>query len=132
MVNPNKTATIVDLRTFGIGLLLLGGLLLWWWEGHLAAQIVLGMGSVTATIALWAPERLRPLLKAWMMAVSPLAWTLSTFVLALVYYVVVTPIGLVKRVVSGSAISLGPNREMTTYWLEKETDVPTDNYFNQY
>jgi len=132
MIDLKKKATVSELRVFGIGILVLGGIFIWWWNGHLAAKIICGLGAVTSLVSLVAPEALRPVYKVWMIVISPIAFLVSTIILAVVYYLVVTPVGAAKRLFSSESMPLSPDPNATTYWIEKQTDVPVDRNFKQY
>lgn len=75
----------------------LGG---WWlWRGKfaLAAAILLGGGLLLVTLGALSPRALTLPYRLWMGLAERLSRVVTFVVLAVVYYLVVTPIGLVKR-----------------------------------
>lgn len=95
-----QTAGTKEYRRFG---LLVGGifLLLGIWPLAIRHQparpSLLLAGSALGVLALVAPVALRPVHKVWMMVGALLGWINTRVILALVFYVIVTPLGLVLR-----------------------------------
>ena len=88
-------------REFG---LIVGGVLvllsLWWlYRGKfpLAARVALPLGAVLILLGLLLPRSLVLLNKAWMALAEALAFVSTRVILAVVFFGIVTPIGLVKR-----------------------------------
>src|SRR5262249_42933686 len=95
---PRKT-----LRQFaGLWIACFGGLALWqaWGGGPPPQAITLGMWALgVGPIGLVRPEWLRPVYVAWMVLAFPIGWTVSQVVLAILFYGLFTPIGLVFRLI---------------------------------
>lgn len=88
-------------REFG---LIVGGVLvllsLWWLyraKFLLASRVTLPLGAVLIVLGLLFPRSLVLLNKAWMALAEALAFVSTRIILALVFFGIVTPIGLVKR-----------------------------------
>lgn len=88
-------------REFG---LIVGGVLvllsLWWlYRGKfpLASRVTLPLGAVLILLGLLLPRSLVLLNKAWMALAEALAFVSTRVILAVVFFGIVTPIGLVKR-----------------------------------
>ena len=109
------------------------------------AMMWLRARSPGAAIGLWAAAVVVPVVgRAWprfmrlvFLGMSYLAWPIgfvvSHVVLAVVYYLVVTPIGLVLRLAGHDPMGKRFDPEATTYWhpREKETSDPA-RYFRQF
>ena len=64
----------------------------------LAVAGTLGAFGLLAAAIIWAsPGAGRRLYVGWMLAAQPIGWTISHLVLGAVYYLVLTPIGLIMR-----------------------------------
>lgn len=124
-----------ELRQFA-GLCLLGfGALAGW---HFArgdstiaaifAALAVGLGG----IGLAAPRVLRPIYVGWMIAVFPIGWTVSKILLAIVYYGLFTPIGLVFRAIRRDALQLKEPTQAGTFWRPKPMPKDVRRYFRQY
>ena len=95
-----EPATRADLRKFG---LMVGGMLLLiagfsWWRGHEIPPRVLGAcGAALVVPAIVAPGILGPVQRGWMAFAAVLAHVNTRIILTILYYLVLTPIGMVLR-----------------------------------
>ncbi len=110
------------LRSFGLlvgaVLLGLGGLMLWRRgfapdAGVLAASVV---GGLLMLLGLTFPRVLRPLYRVWMALAFVLGFVMTRVLLALVFYLAVTPIGVVMRVLGKDSMHRRPDPSAPTYW----------------
>lgn len=121
--HPTGPATLKDLRLFG--LTLGGAALVWagilWWRGEPgAAKWLAGIGPTLALIALTVPAALRPLHKVWMPAARALAKAITWLILAVAYYLVITPFGLVMRRAGRDPLERKFEPARTSYWTKRE------------
>ena len=98
--NIGKKSRRVE-REFG---LIVGGVLLllsgWWiYRGKFVtfSQITLAVGSLLVLLGLIFPAALVWPNKAWMALAEVLSFVTTRIILAFVFFVIVTPIGLIKR-----------------------------------
>ncbi len=123
MIAIDRDPSARTLRQFGwiwLGFLTLFGGIAWW--KHLP----------TVAIVLWALALLVPLIGWWQLrfmrlvflGMSFLAWPIGTVVshvlLAAVFYLVLTPIGLIMRVVGYDPMHRRFDPEATSYWVERD------------
>ncbi|RMF22645.1 MAG: hypothetical protein D6760_07010 [Deltaproteobacteria bacterium] len=80
---------------------------------------------------LW-PPLVRPVYVAWMALAFPIGWTVSHLLLALIYYGVVTPIGLILRASGTDPMMRRFDPEAETYWVEHRTGDDKSRYFKQF
>jgi len=66
------------------------------WGGG-ASIVVWALGAVLGLLYFALRPLHRPLYLGWMHLVFPFGWLLSYLVLAIVYYLVITPVGLLMR-----------------------------------
>jgi saxitoxin biosynthesis operon SxtJ-like protein len=96
----SRTYDVRQLRHFGC---LVGGIFgligLWpmLWRHQSPRPWALALTVVLVVPALVAPRILAPVYRAWMAAGEVLAWINTRIILGVVFYLVVTPIGLVMR-----------------------------------
>lgn len=140
--NPGRRA----LRQFGaIALVFFGGFAAWAWLGNrvLAFEMEPATSRTVATVfaglAAWAalgaaavPAILRPLYVVLTAVGLPIGWVVSHVVLAVVYYLVITPIGLAMRLVGRDPMHRRFERERSSYWIRRPGEVPLERYFRQY
>ena len=83
-----------------------GGLatLLWWRERSTAAAVLAGVAAALALAGLLLPGRLGPLYRAWMGFAQALSRITTPIFMGVVYFLVITPVGLMRRVVGGNPL----------------------------
>lgn len=91
-----------------------------------------GAAGVFAFFAAVAPMALLPLYRVWVKFAMALAWLNTRLLLALVFYLVITPIGLCMRLVGYDPLDRKIDKEATTYWKEKERHEDITRYEKQY
>ena len=101
LIEFNKNPSHRDLAWFGALLILflgaVGGLF-WLKTGSLGAAAVLwGIALLVAPLYYALPTVRRPLYLAWMYATLPIGWIVSYSLLAVLFYLIITPIGLTMR-----------------------------------
>src|ERR1041384_394534 len=117
-----------DLRKFG---LLVGGVFaalgVWFLLRHKpAAPYFLIAGVPLLLLGLLVPRALRQVYLAWMTVAFVLGLTVSTVLLTLFFFFVITPIGLAARCVGKDFLRLKLNRQATTYWIERDRSMPRE------
>jgi hypothetical protein len=93
------------------------------WRGA-EPWVVLTLVSIAAVLSLLsalAPSLLRPVYRGWMHFGEALGWLNTRILLTLVFFLVVTPIGLLMRLFGRSPIT---TRRRDSYW----TDVEPHSY----
>jgi hypothetical protein len=85
----------------------------------LRAEILAGGGALLLVLALIAPRATAPLHNAWMEFAAVLGWINSRLLLSLMYYGVMTPLGLVLRVVVGRDPMNRRRRPAESYWIPR-------------
>ena len=82
--------------------------------------IALGVTIVLLMIGLFAPNILRAPARAWLVLGALLNRAVSAVVLAIIYVVVITPMGLFRRVSGKDALQRGFDPTAPTYWTDRE------------
>ena len=91
------------------------------------------IGAVGAVLIWIVPSAGRQLYVGWMLAAVPIGWTISHVVLAVVYYVVLTPIGLLMRLVGRDPMQRRLDRSGSgSYWIERPPRRDSSSYFRQF
>jgi hypothetical protein len=136
-VEINRNPSPRDLKIFGLVWLPAAILVLSWWLWSLtgslrSASIFVLAGLATSALGLLVPSLLRRIYVGWMVAAYPIGWVVSHTVLALVFYLVITPIGLVLRIVGRDPLSRRLDRSARTYWIAREATAYKGRYFSQF
>jgi ABC-type uncharacterized transport system permease subunit len=130
--NPSRRDLLVFgllLPTFFAGI----GLLVWRRTGALtpAAALWAVGGTLSAIFALWPASR-RVIYIGWMTAVYPIGWTVSHLLLGIVYFLVMTPIGLTMRVLGRDPMARRFDRSASSYWVHRDTADRVNRYLRQF
>lgn len=80
------------------------GLLVWWRGRPLAGQVFGGIGAALILCGIMLPEALRPVHRAWMGLALGISKVTTPILLGLMYFGIITPIGLVRRVFGHDAV----------------------------
>ena len=116
---------------FVVIFLALGGWRIWqgqadWWATTLVV-LALGVGLV----GLARPSAVRFIYTGWMIVAFPIGWTVSRIALAIVFFVVVTPMALVFRAVRRDELRLRRDEAGASYWRAKPSPKDVREYFRQ-
>jgi hypothetical protein len=102
--------------TVGTAFAILGGLA--WRRGHLvAAGVAAGVGLTLVMAALLVPVRLGPIYRLWMGLAVVMSKITTPIFMAVVYFVVVTPTGLLRRLAGKN--SLTRSRTAKSFWVPR-------------
>lgn len=125
-----------DLQWFGLMVAALcgviGGIVLWQSGSLQASKIIWATGVVFSLIYYAIPPLRMILYYGWMKAVTPIGWTVSHLVLAITYYLVLTPTGLLVRLFRRDPMRRKPQPDAATYWTARRPARDSSRYFNQY
>lgn len=125
-----------DLRKFGdVSLAMLVLLaLVFRWRGMTAETglIMAAVGLVIYVLSRISAKLVKPLYLAMQAVGLPIGWVLSHVVLGIFYYLVLTPVGLVFRLIRRDPLQRRYDSEATTYWLEHRPTDSAKRYFNQF
>lgn len=139
MIEINKDPSARELRHFGclflpVFCVVVGGML--FKRGlPMGAAAVWGAGALGLLVGAAAPLALKPLFVGWLYAAYPIGWLVSHVILAALYYLVMTPMGLLMRVVGRDALALRRDPKAATYWVERRKAPQgqrTERYLRQY
>ena len=69
----------------------------------------------------------------WMYATAPIAWCMLNLILIILYYAVLTPLGVVLRLFGHDPLRRHKaSAGQSSYWVAHEGDKPLERYFKQY
>jgi len=127
--------TTAELRWFGVlvptALAAIGAVLLWRLDSRVAASIPWSIGLAIGLCFLSLPRLRRPLYRGWMGATQPLGALVSHLTLAVIFYLVITPVALVFRLAGRDALALRFPSKLPSYWTARERNDDLDRYFRQ-
>lgn len=112
--------------TIGIAALALGSLLLWR-HNRGAGWPLISVGALLLLTAGFAPTTLKWVHRPWMMLALALGWCMTRILLTIIFFLVVTPIGLLQRLCGKSPLEIGFRSGATSYWQPRTgRPIPAD------
>jgi hypothetical protein len=137
IVQVNTNPTKKQLNQFGfiwLGFLALFGAIAFFKLGEPTVAKVLWVLAVAVPVAGWIfPSFMRLVFVGMSYLAWPIGFVVSHVVLALVYYLVFTPIGLVMRVIGYDPMKRRFDPEAATYWIARDPKASeAKRYFRQF
>lgn len=107
--------------TLGVVLILIA--LLLWYLSKTSFIYFSITGGLFVILALIAIPVLRPFHKLWMMLALMMGFVMSRVILTILYYIVLTPVGFIAKIVGKKFMPLGFDKKASTYWEKRENPV---------
>ena len=107
--------------TFGFVFGLIGGFLLWRLNENYIYFIVAAI--VTSLLGLTAPALLSYFYKIWMFIARIMSWINTRVILAIIFFLILTPIALLMRLFGKQFIELKWDKSVKSYWNIRERSV---------
>tara|TARA_B110000444_G_C18804462_1_gene579212 strand:+ start:940 stop:1350 length:411 start_codon:yes stop_codon:yes gene_type:complete len=117
--NSNK-----DIRSFGITigiiLFIISGLLMYY---NKEIYQVIGIIALTfIVLGLIIPVVLKPFYFVWMTFAAILGWVMTRVILGLVFYLIITPLGLITRIIGEDFLAL-KKKNLDSYWNHRDSSI---------
>ncbi len=134
LIRIEKNPSSRQLLVFGIAWLVFFGF--WattcWLRGRQTASEILWVAAAAVPLAGAASRTVLRYAYVWMSyATYPLGFVISHIVLALVYFLALTPIGLTMRLLGRDPLPRRFEPGAKTYWKTREKTKTVESYFNQ-
>lgn len=114
---------IKELRNFGLivgGIFLIIGIWPLVWRGEGMRLWALGLGAVLVPLGLLIPAVLAPVFKVWMKVGHMLGWINTRIILGILFYGLITPMGVVMRLFGWDAMRRVLMRDAQTYRVVRQ------------
>lgn len=125
-----------QLRIFGIVWLAFfataGGILLSRGSSAPVVTFVWGIAAGVPAVGWFFPSSMRFVYLGMAYAAFPLGFLISFLVLVIIYYLVLTPMGVAMRLSGYDPMNRRFNKESKTYWSPREQHNSIDRYFRQF
>lgn len=110
----------------------LGGWELWFRNRQAVSLSLIALALTIGPLGVWRPRLMRPIYVGWLMAAFPLGWLVSHVCLALVYYLVVTPLAIASRLLGRDRLSLRRGTKERSNWSPLDQSMDVRRYFRQF
>lgn len=97
-----------------------------------SAAFLWGVGVLSAVFSLFSPIANRPLYVGLVVVTYPIGWTVSHVVLLFLFYGLITPVGLVCRLLRRDPLRRRFRPEAETYWERYRRRRDKSSYLRQY
>jgi hypothetical protein len=136
IVRINRDPTRRQLNQFGfiwLGFLSVFGGVAWVKFGAPGVAFALWVAAVVVPAIGWTvPAFMRAVFVGMSIVAWPIGFVVSHIVLALVYYLVITPIGLAMRLFGYDPMTRKMSSGQRTRWVARETGRAAETYFRQF
>jgi hypothetical protein len=102
-------------------------------RGHVGAGVILAILALTiGPLGLARPEWVRSIYVGWMIAVFPIGWLVSQVILAVMFYGLFVPTGLIFKLIGRDPMQRTRSTGLKSYWTPKTTPSDLSRYFKQF
>ena len=127
--NSNK-----DIKSFGITigviLFIISAFLMYY--NKEAYQLIAIIASIFVLLGVILPILLKPIYFVWMIFAAILGWVMTRVILSVVFYLIITPIGLITKLIGEDFLSLR-KVESDSYWnFRDSSEELNQNYEKQF
>ena len=124
-----------DLRsfgvTFGIIFLIIAGFL--YYKEKDSFQLFIYLAGSFSCLGIILPIMLKPFYMVWMIFAVILGWFMTRVIISLLYYIIITPIGLLLRIIGKDLLDLKEKKNKKSYWnIRNSEDEQNQNYEKQF
>jgi len=117
--------------TVGIILILIAALLFWKQKPSFLYFFPVGLFLLLAGIL--TPALLCPLNKVWMIFSLILGWIMTRVILSVLYYIILTPIGIIAKISGKHFLDVKIDKTRNTYWEKrKKVEINPADYDRQF
>lgn len=105
------------------------------WRDFMRAELastalVIAVGLACGALGTVA-SLLRPIFSGWIMAILPVGWVTSRLILGALYFLLLTPVGVLLRLMGHDPLSLR-RKNTASFWTEKKQPSHQRRYLRQY
>ena len=95
--------------------------------------LYLGLIGLAAGAILWLiPQISRPFYVAWYSIACSIGMVVGNVIIILLFYLLFTPLGLLRRVAFRGALTKGFDKSKSTYWEPAPKQVDLKRYYRQF
>lgn len=117
-LDQSRRALVKFGRTMCGALVVLGAVIFFFGSHPGRGYWVAGAGAVFFLFSRLAPGALKPIHKGWMTLAFALGWIMSRVMLTILFFVAVTPIGVIMRLLGKNPLSARAVND--SYWIRRD------------
>jgi len=117
--------------TFGIIFLIIAGFL--YYQEKYSFQLFIYLAGSFSGLGIILPIILKPFYMVWMIFAVILGWFMTKVILSLLFYLIITPIGLFLRIIGKDLLNLKEKKQQKSYWnMRNSEEEQNQNYEKQF
>jgi Saxitoxin biosynthesis operon protein SxtJ len=101
-------------------------------HNEITAVVLAILAVVVALPGLVWPQLVRPVYVAASVLTFPIGWTVSKIILACMFFLVFTPVGIVFRLIGRDLLKLRRQPAAATHWIPKDLSSDPRSYFRPF
>ncbi len=114
-----------EIRKFGY---LIGGVLIaisifMLWKDVSFYKLIFVIGVSFILLGYFIPKILKPIYIIWMTFATILGWIMTRVILTILFYLIVTPIGLIARMFGVKFLDLSWRNNVNSYWNKRDKTI---------
>ncbi len=129
----NIKSTKKELRNFGITigviLLVIGGYLFFKELGSYQTFLYLAIALIG--LGLIIPNLLKPIYLIWMIFAVIIGWVMTRVILSLLFYLIITPIGIIAKILNKDFLNLKKEYGKATYWNKRDRSLELNQDYSK-
>lgn len=94
--------------------------------------IITGIGFAIFLCSLISGKLTRMIYLGLTLVTLPIGWVVSFILLAIFYFLILTPLGFVFRLIGRDSLQRNFNSKAESYWLRRNPPNTIDRYFHQF
>jgi hypothetical protein len=104
----------------------------WLWDvgGNYPALWI--VGAVLIVLGAVLPALLKPIYYLWMGIAVAIGFVMTRVILTIFFFLVLTPVGLVFRLIGRDALHRQLDREADSYWIDKEYPITDRSRYEKF
>jgi len=115
----NISTSLKELRKFGLtvgAVFSVIGLFVWLYHHSNVGIYVTALGALLIMLGLIYPKILKPIYKLWMRAALVMGFFMSRFILTILFFFVVTPLGFLAKLFGKDFLDQKIDKKKSSYW----------------
>lgn len=131
----SNSTDMKEIRKFGIIAFVFFGSLcaLGLWMKKPLPVYLFGFLSILGIGFILIPLQLKPVYTVWLKIAHFVGKIVTTLILTLAYYLVITPTALIKRLFGGRPLPVRPDKGVSSYWVARtEPSQPKERFLKRY
>ena len=136
LIELNKTPSRRELLLFGalfaLFFGLIGGLIWWKFQTPTVAYVLWSVAALITVLFYTIRPIRKPIYLGWIHIAFPIGWVISHTAMAVIYYLVFTPIGFTMRLFGRDPMERRFDRQAASYWVDHDPSGDPGRYFRQF